>query len=76
MSDRIVAAVAGDSELEGAVVTHRARIADEVLAVRLLVGVEADSPFRDSDNGSTWTARQVVDVEGRPVRLALRKDNL
>ena len=76
VSDRIVAAVAGDSELEGAVVTHRARIADEVLAVRLLVGAEADSPFRDSDNGSTWTARQVVDVEGRPVRLALRKDNL
>ena len=76
MSDRIIVAVAGDQELEDAMRTHRIRIADEVLAVRLHVGEETDSPFRNSDNGSTWTATQVVDVEGRSVRLALRKDGM
>jgi isoleucyl-tRNA synthetase len=74
VSDRIVLAVAGDGELESAVRTHRERIADETLARRLHVGEEADSPFRDSDDGSTWTATQTVDVDGRSVRLALRKE--
>jgi isoleucyl-tRNA synthetase len=74
VSDRIVLAVAGDGELEYAVRTHRDRIADEVLARRLHVGEETDAPFRDSDDGSTWTAKQTVDVDGRSVQLALRKD--
>ncbi|WP_310569250.1 isoleucine--tRNA ligase [Gemmatimonas sp.] len=74
VSDRIAVAIAGDEELEGAVATHRGRIADEVLAVRLLVGTEAGSPFHADGNGSTWTATQVVDVDGRSIRLALTKE--
>ena len=53
---------------------HLYRIADEVLAVRLLLGTEAGSPFHESGNGSTWTAMQVVDVDGRSIRLALTKE--
>jgi isoleucyl-tRNA synthetase len=74
VSDRIVLAVAGDEELNGAVATHRDRIAEEVLAVRVLIGEEAGTPFGQTANGDTWTATQVVDVEGRPVPLALRKE--
>ena len=74
VSDRIAVAVAGDEELEGAVATHRGWIADEVLAVRLLLGTEAGSPFHADGNGSTWTATQVVDVDGRSIRLALTKE--
>jgi isoleucyl-tRNA synthetase len=74
VSDRIAVAIAGDAELEGAVATHRGRIADEVLAVRLLLGTEAGSPFHADGNGSTWTATQVVDVDGRSIRLALTKE--
>lgn len=73
VSDRIAVAVAGDEELEGAVATHRGRIADEVLAVRLLLGEEAGSPFHANGNGSTWTVMQ-VDVDGRSIRLALTKE--
>ncbi len=76
VSDRIIAAVAGDDELEAAVAVHKERIADEILAVRLLVGQEADSPFRAGDDGSSWLAVHSVDVEGRTVRLALRKDGM
>jgi len=76
VSDRIVAAVGGDDELEAAVATHRERIADETLAVRLLIGHETDSPFRDGEDGSSWLAMHSVDVEGRSVRLALRKDGM
>ncbi len=76
VSDRIVLAVAGDAELNDAVAEHRARIADEVLAVRILIGDEAGTPFGSSADGATWTATQVVDVEGRPVPLALRKEGL
>jgi isoleucyl-tRNA synthetase len=74
VSDRIAVAIAGDAELEGAVATHRDHIADEVLAVRLVLGTEAGSPFHESGNGSTWTAMQVVDVDGRSIRLALTKE--
>ncbi len=76
VSDRITVAVAGDEELESAVAAHRGRIAEEVLAVALFVGEEAGSPFRDNGDGSTWTATQVADVEGRPVRLALSKEGM
>jgi len=75
VSDRIVLAVAGDDELNGAVAGHRDRIAEEVLAVRILVGEEAGTPFGRTADGDTWTATQVVDVEGRPVPLALRKED-
>ena len=74
VSDRIAVAIAGDAELEGAVATHRDHIADEVLAVRLVLGTEAGSPFHENGNGSTWTAMQVVDVDGRSIRLALTKE--
>jgi len=74
VSDRIVLAVGGDEELQAAVQAHRDRIAEEVLAVRLLVGEEAGTPFGQSADGDTWTATQVVDVEGRSVPLALRKE--
>ena len=73
VSDRIAVAVAGDAELESAVVTHRGRISEEVLAVRLLVGAEPGSPFGETD-GVTWTATQTADVDGRPVRIALSKE--
>ncbi|HEY0930627.1 MAG TPA: isoleucine--tRNA ligase [Gemmatimonas sp.] len=74
VSDRITVAVAGDEELEGAVAAHRDHIAQEVLAVRLLLGDESGSPFREGGDGSTWTASLAVDVDGHPVRLALTKE--
>jgi isoleucyl-tRNA synthetase len=74
VSDRIVVAVAGDEEIVAAVRVHRQRIADETLAVQLLVGEDADAPFREAGDGTTWTAMQ-ADVEGRSVRLALQKDS-
>ncbi|HYW30781.1 MAG TPA: isoleucine--tRNA ligase [Gemmatimonas sp.] len=76
VSDRIVLQVAGDDEIEEAVRTHGSRIAEETLAVRLLIGEQADSPDRALEDGATWTATQTVDVEGRSVRLALRKDGM
>jgi isoleucyl-tRNA synthetase len=74
VSDRIVLAVSGDPELEGAVAAHRSRIADEVLAVRLLLGEEVGSPFFGNGDGAMWTATQAGDVDGRPLRLALTKE--
>jgi hypothetical protein len=80
VSDRIAVVIDGDTELEGAVATYRDRIMDEVLAVRVLLGEDADSPYRDGADANatagSWTATQVTDVEGRPVRLALRKEEL
>jgi isoleucyl-tRNA synthetase len=72
VSDRIVAAVAGDEELEGAVAAHRQHIATEVLAARLLLGEEAAVAFT-GDAGS-WTVTQAGDVDGRALRLALTKE--
>lgn len=76
VSDRIVVAVAGDAELEAAVAVHRDHIAQEVLASVLWLGQEAGSPFSSGsgNDDSTWTASLLVDVEGRPVRLALTRD--
>ncbi len=76
VSDRIVVALAGDEELESAVAAHRGRIAEEVLATQVLIGQETGSPFSAAGDGSTWTATQVADVEGRPVRLALSKEGI
>jgi isoleucyl-tRNA synthetase len=74
VSDRITLAVAGDEELEGAVAAHRRRIADEVLAVRLLLGREVGSPFSGPGDGAMWTATQAGDVDGRPLQLALTRE--
>jgi len=76
VSDRIVLAVAGDEEMNGALVAHRERIAEEVLAVRIFIGEEAGTPFGRTSDGDSWTAQQVVDVEGRSVPLALRKEGV
>lgn len=76
VSDRIVLAVSGDAELEAAVEAHRAHIANEVLAARLLLGAEVGSSFPDGGNDAVWTATQVADVDGRSIRLALTKDGL
>jgi len=76
VSDRIAVAIAGDEALESAVAAHRGRIAEEVLAVRLLLGVENGSPFAEGGEGSRWTATTVADVEGRPVRIALFKEGM
>ena len=74
VSDRIAVAGAGDSELQSAVATHRSRIADEVLAVRFVLGDEPGSPFHANGHGSTWTATQVSDVDGRALSIALSKE--
>lgn len=74
VSDRIAVAIAGDEELEGAVAAHRDHIAQEVLAVQLLVGGEAGSPFLSDGDGSTWTATLAADVDGCLLRLALTKE--
>ncbi|MBC8088968.1 MAG: class I tRNA ligase family protein, partial [Phycisphaerae bacterium] len=79
VSDRIEAVVDADDEVEAAVVQFRDRIMEETLAVRVLLGEDAASPFQGSDgadvHAGSWTATQVTDVEGRPVRIALRKEN-
>jgi len=74
VSDRIAVAVAGDGELESAVAAHRSRIADEVLAVRFVLGDEPGSPFHANGHGFTWTATQVSDVDGRALSIALSKE--
>lgn len=74
VSDRIALAVGGDDEVLAAVASHRAHIAGEVLAVRLLLGEEAGTPFPTEGNGGMWTALQSADVDGRTVRLALTKE--
>jgi isoleucyl-tRNA synthetase len=76
VSDRIVVAVAGDSELNDAVAVHRDRIADEILAVGMFVGEAAGTPFGNTAEGNSWTAMQAMDVEGRTVNLALRKEGM
>jgi isoleucyl-tRNA synthetase len=75
VSDRIVLAVSGDAEVEGAVAAHRSRIAEEVLAVRLLLGDEVGVSFADDGNGAMWTATQLGDVDGRAFRLALTRED-
>ncbi|MEP6780990.1 MAG: DUF5915 domain-containing protein, partial [Gemmatimonadaceae bacterium] len=78
VSDRITVAVDSDAEVEGAVAVHRDRVMEETLATRVLLGEDAESPFNDGAtaevNTGSWTATQVTDFEGRPLRLALRKE--
>jgi isoleucyl-tRNA synthetase len=74
VSDRIVLAVSGDVEVESAVAAHRSRIAEEVLAARLLLGDEVGSPLSGTGDGAMWTATHAGDVDGRSIRLALTKE--
>lgn len=76
VSDRIVLAVQGQEDVEAAVAAHRAHIADEVLAGRLLLGAEVGSAFPGGGDDAVWTATQVADVDGRAIRLALTKDGV
>lgn len=76
VSDRIVLAVSGDAEVEGAVAAHRERIAEEVLAVRVMCGEAEGAPTAPSAGGAEWTATQVADVDGRAIHLALIKEGV
>jgi isoleucyl-tRNA synthetase len=83
VSDRIAVVVDGDEELELAVVAHRERVMEETLAVALGLGEDPGSPFRDGatdsnaqEHSGSWNVTQVTDVEGRTVRLALRKQGV
>lgn len=74
VSDRIVLAVAGGEELEGAVIAHRDHIAQEVLARKLVLGTEDGSPFAMGAESSKWTATLEADVDGHPIQLALTRE--
>ena len=66
MSDRIRLWIAGDALVHEAAGTHRAWIADEVLARSLVVG---EAPAENNT-----LARQSVDLDGIRADLALTKD--
>ena len=66
VSDRIRLWVAGDALVREAAETHRAWIADEVLATMLIVG--------EPQQGDNTLARQTVDLDGIRADLALTKD--
>ena len=74
VSDRIVLAVSGDDEVIAVARTYESHIANEVLATQLIVGLDAGSPFHEGTADHSWSARQDGDVDGRAVRIALRKD--
>jgi isoleucyl-tRNA synthetase len=76
VSDRIRLAVAGDAEVERVAREYGAHIAGEVLALELVVGAHADSPFGDEAAMNTWTVTPDDDVDGRALRLALTKEGL
>jgi isoleucyl-tRNA synthetase len=67
VSDRIRLWISGDATVIAAAETHRAWIADEVLATALTIGGEPQK------TGHTM-ARQTVDLDGIRVDLALTKD--
>lgn len=74
VSDRITVAIEGDDEIIRAVGEHRQHIGEEVLALQVLLGDEAAALLQGDGSALTWTAMQDTDVEGRQVRLALRKE--
>jgi isoleucyl-tRNA synthetase len=74
VSDRIILCVAGEPLMEQAARAHGAHIAAEVLAVSLLVGTDEGSAFRDAAEPEAWTAVLEDDVDGRTLRLALRRE--
>ncbi|MDQ3080781.1 MAG: class I tRNA ligase family protein, partial [Gemmatimonadota bacterium] len=63
VSDRILLVVSGTEELEIAVRTHEARIAEEVLARGITIGGDA----------TTIHAAHTVDIDGRPARIAIER---
>jgi isoleucyl-tRNA synthetase len=65
VSDRILLSISGDQPVIEAAETHRAWIADEVLATRLSVG---SAPTQH------MLARLTADLDGIRVDLALTKD--
>lgn len=74
VSDRITLAVAGDAEIESVARGYVQHIASEVLATQVLVGSESGSPFHTGTDEKLWTVAPDDDVDGRIIRLALRKD--
>jgi isoleucyl-tRNA synthetase len=66
VSDRIRLWVAGDALVREAAETHRAWIADEVLATTLVVG--------EPQQGDNTLVRQTADLDGIRADLALTKD--
>jgi isoleucyl-tRNA synthetase len=65
VSDRVVASISGDSVLVAQLVAHRDWLADEILALDLGLGTEADL-------GPSAMVEEVALAEG-PLRLALRR---
>jgi isoleucyl-tRNA synthetase len=63
VSDRIHLTVSGSEELEAAVREHEAWIAEEVLALRITVGPDAQKS----------NAAQSVDIDGHPASIALER---
>jgi isoleucyl-tRNA synthetase len=63
VSDRIVLSIAGPDEIESAVRAHHARIAEEVLALRITVGTDAENS----------NAAQSVDIDGLPASIAIER---
>lgn len=63
VSDRIVLSISGTTELEEAIRAHCQRIADEVLAREITIG----------DNAVEIHAAQVVDIDGQPACIALKR---
>ncbi len=74
VSDRIVLAVGGDDDVLAVARTFGDHIAAEVLATFVIVGLDAGSPFHEETADHSWSAKLDGDVDGRAVRLALRKD--
>jgi hypothetical protein len=58
-----VLSIAGPDEIESAVRAHHARIAEEVLALRITVGTDAENS----------NAAQSVDIDGLPASIAIER---
>jgi isoleucyl-tRNA synthetase len=65
ISDRIIAAVAGDAELIGRLGPHREWLAAEILATELAIAADADLPGADRT--------EELELDGHRLRLALRR---
>jgi isoleucyl-tRNA synthetase len=75
VSDRIHLAIAGDAELEGVARQYAEHLATETLATRVLVGEDNGSPWQEAGTSTAWTAMPESDVDGRPLRLALTRED-
>jgi isoleucyl-tRNA synthetase len=63
VSDRIVLSISGSDEIESAARAHQAWISEEVLALRISVGPDAENS----------NAAQSVDIDGLPASIALER---